>query len=74
MPTGLKGQKRPADVIGAAVHVMRVTTREIAETPNLGKEYARKGGVKGGAVRAKSLTPQRKREIASLAAKKRWGK
>jgi len=30
MPKGPKGQKRPADVIGNAVHVMRITTREIS--------------------------------------------
>jgi hypothetical protein len=27
MPTGPKGQKRPADVIGNAVHVMRIVAR-----------------------------------------------
>ena len=29
MPTGPKGQKRPADVIGNAVHIMRIATGEI---------------------------------------------
>jgi hypothetical protein len=29
MPRGPKGEKRPADVIGNAVHVMRVATGEI---------------------------------------------
>jgi len=29
MPRGPKGEKRPADVIGAAVHVMRIATGEI---------------------------------------------
>lgn len=43
MPKGPKGEKRPADVIGAAVKVMRSTTGEIEEETN-GKEYARKGG------------------------------
>jgi hypothetical protein len=28
MPRGPKGEKRPADVIGNAVHVMRVATGE----------------------------------------------
>ena len=32
MPKGPKGQKRPADVIGNAVHVMRIATGEIEET------------------------------------------
>ena len=31
MPKGPKGEKRPADVIGNAVHVMRIATGEIAE-------------------------------------------
>lgn len=31
MPTGPKGQKRPADVIGNAVRVMRIATGEEAE-------------------------------------------
>ena len=74
MPRGPKGEKRPADVIGNAVHVMRIATGEIEEKPaESGKEYARKGGLKGGLRRAKSLTPERQREIAQLAAKKRWG-
>jgi hypothetical protein len=74
MPKGPKGEKRPADVIGNAVHVMRVATGEIDEKPaETGKEYARKGGLKGGRGRAESLTPERRREIARLAAKKRWG-
>jgi hypothetical protein len=32
MPRGSKGEKRPADVIGNAVHVMRIATGEITET------------------------------------------
>jgi hypothetical protein len=32
MPRGPKGEKRPADVIGNAVHVMRVATGEIEDT------------------------------------------
>jgi hypothetical protein len=31
VPRGPKGEKRPADVIGNAVHVMRITTGEIEE-------------------------------------------
>ena len=33
MPTGPKGQKRPADVVSNAVHVMRVLTGEEDESP-----------------------------------------
>ena len=32
MPRGPKGEKRPADVIGAAVKVMKIATGEIEET------------------------------------------
>jgi hypothetical protein len=31
MPTGAKGEKRPADVIGNAVKVMRIATGEESE-------------------------------------------
>jgi hypothetical protein len=31
MPKGPRGEKRPADVIGNAVHVMRIATGEIEE-------------------------------------------
>jgi hypothetical protein len=70
MPRGPKGEKRPADVIGNAVHVMRILTGEIEETiPHDGKDPAAKAlGKKGGAARAKSMTPERRVEIAKEAA------
>jgi hypothetical protein len=39
MPTGPKGERRPADVIGNAVKVMRIATGEIEEKikPKTGK-------------------------------------
>ncbi len=75
MPKGPKGEKRPADVIGAAVMVMKIATGEIEDTKrDPGKEYARKGGLKGGAARARKLSPDRRRKIAAKAAKTRWGK
>lgn len=76
MPKGPQGQKRPADVIGNAVHVMRIATGEVEdETPaKQGKEYARKGGLKGGKARAKALTPKQRAEIARTAAVARWKK
>ena len=76
MPTGPKGERRPADVIGNAVHVMRVLTGEIEDTiPDDGKDPAAKAlGKKGGAARAKSMTPERRAEIAKKAAASRWNK
>ena len=41
MPKGPKGEKRPADVIGGAVKVMKIATGEIAEAidkPDAGKK------------------------------------
>lgn len=38
MPRGPKGERRPADVIGNAGHVMKIATGEIATTfPTMGK-------------------------------------
>jgi hypothetical protein len=76
MPTGPKGQKRPADVVSNAVHVMRVLTGEAddAEPMDDGKDKAAQAmGRKGGAARAKAMTPERRSEIAKKAAAKRWG-
>ena len=75
MPTGPKGEKRPADVIGNAVKVMRIATGEEVEDleQDDGKDPAAKAlGKKGGAARAKSMTPERRAEIAKNAATKRW--
>jgi len=38
------------------------------------KEMGRRGGLKGGRVRAEKLSPERRSEIASKAAAARWGK
>jgi len=35
MPRGPKGEKRPADVIGNAVHVMRIATGEVEDQDSL---------------------------------------
>ena len=46
MPRGPKGEKRPADVIGNAVHVMRIATGEIPDNP--APEHARTHIVQSG--------------------------
>lgn len=79
MPTGPKGEKRPADVIANAVRVMRIATGEAEEEyegeGNDGKDPAAQAmGRKGGAARAARMTPERRAEIARKAAEKRWGK
>lgn len=76
MPKGPKGQNRPADVIGNAVHVMRVLTGEADDNaPDDGKDKAAQAmGRKGGTARAASMTPERRAEIARRAAASRWSK
>jgi hypothetical protein len=73
MPKGPKGQKRPGDVIGAAIMVGRIATGEIEEPTGEAPNRA-KGGRKGAKVRAKVLTPQERSEIARAAASARWKK
>ncbi len=70
MPKGPKGQKRPADVIGNAVRIMRIATGEIEETlTDDGKDAAAVAlGRKGGQARARALSPKRRRAIAKMAA------
>ena len=74
MPKGPKGEKRPADVIGAAVKVMRIATGEAEEeyTDDGKNKAAQALGRLGGQARAKKLSAQRRKEIARTAAKKRW--
>jgi hypothetical protein len=73
MPRGPKGEKRPADVIGNAVHVMRIATGEIEDSQAKATNRA-KGGVKGGKSRAAVLTPEQRSEIARAASNARWKK
>lgn len=76
MPKGPRGEKRPGDVIGAAVMVAKIATGEITEPtePDDGKDPAAKAlGRKGGAARAASLSKKKRSEIAKKAAKARWG-
>lgn len=73
MPRGPQGQRRPADVIGAAIKVAKIAIGEIEDTTRLeGKEYARKGGLKGGPARAEKLSPAKRKQIAKKAATVRW--
>ncbi|MBI5674776.1 MAG: RNA-binding protein [Nitrospirae bacterium] len=71
MPKGPQGQRRPADVIGAAIKVAKIATGEIDEDV-AGKEYTRRGGLIGGKARASKLSANRRKEIAKKAAEVRW--
>ena len=80
MPKGPHGEKRPADVIGNAVLVAKIATGAIEEEfgpkePGPGKDAAAADlGKRGGAARAKKLTPEQRREIARKGAASRWSK
>lgn len=78
MPRGPKGEKRPADVIGNAVKVMRIATGE--EPEDYGRTAESEGknpaavalGRMGGEARAKAMSAKRRKEVAKKAAASRW--
>jgi RNase adaptor protein for sRNA GlmZ degradation len=77
MPRGPKGERRPRDVIGNAVHVMRIATGQIEDTvptpASEGKDPAAVAlGRRGGKARAVGLSKKRRKEIAQRAAQARW--
>lgn len=76
MPKGPKGQKRPADVIGNAVKVMKIATgeeEEEFEKDDDGKDKAAQSlGRRGGKARAEKMPAKRRAEIARVAARARW--
>lgn len=78
MPKGPKGQKRPSDVIGNAVKVMKIATgeeQEEFEKDDDGKDKAAQSmGRRGGKARAEKMTPEQRSAIAKKAAAKRWSR
>ena len=70
MPKGPKGDKRPADVIGNAVKVMRIAVGDEADEIT----SAAKGRKLGGLARSQKLTSEQRRTIAKNAASIRWKK
>jgi hypothetical protein len=72
MPRGPKGEKRSADVIGAAIMVARIATGEIEETPALSGRV--KSGKAGGEARSNKLSASERKAIAQKAAANRWAK
>jgi hypothetical protein len=73
MPKGPRGEKRPAEVIGAAVKVMRIATGEETEEITV-KSAAAELGSRGGKARAAKLSKKKRAEIARKAAAKRWAR
>ncbi len=74
MPKGPRGEKRPPDVIGAAVKVMRIATGDEKDDREATASAAAQLGKLGGAARAKNLTAEQRAEIARKGAAKRWDK
>jgi hypothetical protein len=70
MPRGPQGQKRPGNAVGCAVMVAKIATGEVEDTL---PSKRREGGLKGGTARAESLSASKRAEIASKAARTRWG-
>jgi len=71
MPTGPRGERRPADVIGGSVIVARLSFGGISEPLKEPSGKDRSGKV-GGAARAKTLTSKGRPDIARNAANRRW--
>ncbi len=71
MLKGPKGEKRLADVVGAAVVVAKIATGKIREATKE-KSGRTKSGKAGGRARAKKLSNEKRRQIAKKAAEARW--
>jgi hypothetical protein len=72
-----KRKKKEHDFAVTAFRVVQEATKQIEEEPKPEqdmKALGRKGGLKGGKVRAEKLTPEQRKEIAQKAAKTRWQK
>ena len=71
MPTGPRGERRPADAICAAVMVAKLATGEISEVikPKSGRT---RSGLAGARARAKKLSKKERSRIAQKAAAARW--
>lgn len=72
MPSGPRGEKRPADMISCAVQVARLSVGLEDETLKEPSGRVRSGQA-GSRARADKLSPERRREIAKKAAGTRWG-
>ncbi len=68
--------KRPRDPNQLAKLVADIATGDAQDAdPDAGKNAAARAlGAKGGAARAKTMTPERRAEIARSAARARWNK
>jgi hypothetical protein len=74
-------RKRPRDFSQAAKMVIDIATGQVEDRPPTAEEQGkspaavalgRRGGLKGGKVRAERMTPEQRAEAARLAAEARW--
>ena len=72
MPKGPRGERRPADVVGCAVHVAKTATGELQDATHKQPNKV-KGGQAGGKARAERLTAAERSSVAKKAATARWG-
>jgi hypothetical protein len=72
MPKGPRGEKRPADAIGRAIHIAKIATGEIDDEREEASSAAAQLGRLGGKKRAENMSPERRAEIARKAAAARW--
>ena len=76
MPT--RSSKRPRDANQLAKHIVDIAAGEVEDERKRGSKnpaavaLGKLGGQKGGRARAKSMSAERRSEIARLAARKRW--
>ena len=71
MPTGPRGEKRPADMVGAAVMVARLSVGDSAE-PHTKPSGRIRSGHAGAKARVENTTSERRKEIGRKAASARW--
>ena len=74
-----RSRKPPKDPAQAAKSILDQITGDVDRVDAPEKDPAavalgRRGGLKGGAARAKALTPEQRKESARKAAEARWGK
>jgi hypothetical protein len=75
----IRSRKLPKDPNERAAEIVRLSTEgdkqeERSPISEYLAEIGRKGGLKGGKARAKSLSASKRRQIAERAAKARWSK
>jgi hypothetical protein len=73
-----RSRKRPTDLNALAASIVTDATDEHKTEPEDTRDPAavalgRKGGLRGGRARADRLPPERRAEIARIAAQARWG-